>query len=199
MNPTLTVPTWRWGGWLLSAGTPKESIWCTKCSLQVKIVSCEKNCLLQESSEFQRWLNLGQRKEEKQPCSLKGEARQQENLFKCCESQDLGRMWSTVHKEIKCGREGIEGNCSAQSSVNSEASLLPTTHAIDYHTQICCPTGEEELSLKEENGPGEKKEADIITTTSTLMRTQVMAVPQLNGSFRSVNKLFKKLFKLASW
>ena len=124
MNPTLTVPTWRWGGWLLSAGTPKESIWCTKCSLQVKIVSCEKNGLLQESSEFQRRLNLGERKEEKQPCSLKGEARQQENLFKCCESQDLGRMWSTVHKEIKYGREGIEGNCSAQSSVNSEASLL---------------------------------------------------------------------------
>lgn len=78
--------------------------------------------------------------------------------------------------------------------MNSEASLLPTTQA---GTDLC-PTGEEELSPKEENGPGEKKEADIITTTSTLMSTQVMSVPQLNGSFRSVNKLFKKLFKLAS-
>lgn len=82
--------------------------------------------------------------------------------------------------------------------MNSEASLLLTTHAIDYQAQICAPQGRKSYLLRKKMVQERKEAADIITTISTLMSTQVMSVPQLNGSFRSVNKLLKKLFKLAS-
>lgn len=146
---------WRWGGWLLWAGTPKEStsIWCTKCSPGENCFLWE-NCLLQESSEFQR--QLRRKKRRKTAMFFKGEARQQEDVFKCCESQ-IGVECDQQFTRKSSVDEGTEGNFSAQSSVNSEASLLLTTHAIDYQAQICAPQGRKSYLLRKKMVQERKK------------------------------------------